>query len=325
LVKLLEAFCTKDPSHAAIWCNLQTGIFGRVVDPQLLAFVLDKWDHDSNPFRAMWNLAVRIADNEQHHISRLSVAGWRRDDPTEWALHMQVRWNEVTNVYFAAIQAADRTGLSVKDVEQRLNALRQPVEAILLWQRDAPRLTTEDRQMIELSGVVNDPASDYFLRHYHRMVEAYREIEVLIARFDGQANGADDAGNLGEPEGSQKVEAEAPAFKAGDDQEVAKRYLISWAEILTAIDRKNDEATRGLIRRFSDEHDGPIIFPGQGAQPKVDKKKLIDWWNHLEAVWETQANPNGADETVANSHPYGKTAEVIPEIGGSIKRRREKK
>jgi len=102
-----------------------------------------------------------------------------------------------------------------------------------------------------------------------------------------------------------------------------KKYLFNWLEILDALGMTNDEERRGQVRRLNDSHAGPIAFPGKGAQPKVDRDRLIAWWNGLERRFEElEARQIDRRETVSESHNYGSDGTVIPEISGSIKKRR---
>jgi hypothetical protein len=100
------------------------------------------------------------------------------------------------------------------------------------------------------------------------------------------------------------------------------KYLLSWPEILLALDLDNNDLNRDRVKRMNDLYRGPIILPDQGGQPKVNKAKLIEWWNGLEILWMTQANPEGAQASAANRHNFGKTGEAVPEIGGGVKKRR---
>ena len=110
--------------------------------------------------------------------------------------------------------------------------------------------------------------------------------------------------------------------------EEPKNYLFGWREILDAINRKNNTEEKTRIRRLNDspQHPGPITSSGQGAQPKVEKSKLIAWWNGLEDLFD-EVNGRQRDETasVADRYKHGHDAEIVPNIDGSVKKRRKAK
>ncbi|MBN2292339.1 MAG: hypothetical protein JXM70_07940 [Pirellulales bacterium] len=106
----------------------------------------------------------------------------------------------------------------------------------------------------------------------------------------------------------------------------AKQYLTSWREILIALSLTNNKEDREKVRSLNDKYAGPIVTPKQGAQPKVDRARLIEWWNGLESQWATGAmGSNRANNTTAmvqQKYDYGKNGTVIPDISGGVKRRR---
>lgn len=86
--------------------------------------------------------------------------------------------------------------------------------------------------------------------------------------------------------------------------------------------RNNDE-DRQKVDRLNEKYNGPIIKQGQGTQPFADKGKLLEWWNGLEKMVQSKANrARDTKETVKGTHAYGREGEVVPEISGSVKRRR---
>ena len=101
-------------------------------------------------------------------------------------------------------------------------------------------------------------------------------------------------------------------------------YLTSWREILLALGMKNNNEDREKVRNLNAQYNGPIVIPKQGAQPKVDKAKLIEWWNGLEAQW-TVGYQRGRDArpTVEAQHPYGRDDMAAPGISGGVKKRRK--
>ncbi len=118
------------------------------------------------------------------------------------------------------------------------------------------------------------------------------------------------------------AETEDPGVEA-DQPETPKQYLTSWREVLAALDRKNNETERNLLRRLNADHEGPIIFQGQGKQPFCDKTSLLAWWAGLEDRFrELQDRQRDRQTTVADQYSYGEAGVVVPEIEGSVKRRR---
>src|SRR5262249_13517082 len=56
-------------------------------------------------------------------------------------------------------------------------------------------------------------------------------------------------------------------------------YLTSWQEILTALGLKNNDAMRAKVRQLDEMFSSPILFGGQGEQPRVERRLLILWWD----------------------------------------------
>lgn len=122
----------------------------------------------------------------------------------------------------------------------------------------------------------------------------------------------------------QLVTLQQAAASAPNDKPVS--YCFGWAQIVDAIGLKNDQETRNRIRRLNQEHGGPILVEGQGAQPKVNFEKLILWWNGLESRFEElRDKQRDRHATIAATYQHGKDAVVVPDIRGSVKRRRKGK
>jgi hypothetical protein len=111
--------------------------------------------------------------------------------------------------------------------------------------------------------------------------------------------------------------------EAGDDPGPPKQYLSNWREILDALKLPNNAESKNKVRGLVASYNGPIVLPSRGGQPKVEKTKLIEWWNELDDRFaESDQRLRDRDATVAATHNYGRDATVAPNIGGSIKRRR---
>jgi hypothetical protein len=99
--------------------------------------------------------------------------------------------------------------------------------------------------------------------------------------------------------------------------------LTGWHEITKAVGRKHSD--RDKIKRLNKFHGGPITDNGPGTQPRVDRDKLIDWWNTLASYQQERANrQKDIEASTESQHKYGRSATVVPEIGGEIKKRRRR-
>ena len=102
-------------------------------------------------------------------------------------------------------------------------------------------------------------------------------------------------------------------------------YLTNWREILVALDMSNNSEDREKVRNLNDKYGGPILFPGQGVQPKVERTKFIEWWNALEVQWTTRSLGQARDvkPNTESQYEYGRAGTVVPEISGAVKKRRK--
>jgi hypothetical protein len=115
---------------------------------------------------------------------------------------------------------------------------------------------------------------------------------------------------------------ETPQQPAGDL--TPAKLLMNWREILDALEKENSEERQRQVRELNNLFDGPIIFPGQGGQPKADKEKLLRWWNTLEDQFrQTQQVRADKQATVKEQFRHGRDATVVPKIAGHVKRRRK--
>lgn len=109
-------------------------------------------------------------------------------------------------------------------------------------------------------------------------------------------------------------------------KEVAKQYLPTWLAILHALGLKNSREERQRVSKLNDSYSGPILFTGQGQQPKSERQALITWWNSLASIWKEQARRReDKSATTAPSYKHGRNAVVLPEIRGHVKKRRIKR
>jgi hypothetical protein len=115
-----------------------------------------------------------------------------------------------------------------------------------------------------------------------------------------------------------------PPVQSANDV-IPKKYLKNWNEILDCLEQKNNDENKRFVASMNEQYDGPIKLPGRGGQPKVEKTKLIEWWNHLETLWATQGQGRNTETTVDSNYQFGKRETVFPEINGHVKKRQSKK
>jgi hypothetical protein len=139
---------------------------------------------NQNPYRDLLAFGMRIHQEELQRAASLS--GERRQDHHERGRRANGLEAELQALTDATLLAAGRTGFSVEEVERRVNALAEPIRAILLWQRDAPVTSPEERAMMEASGVWEDPAAVYLSNHHRRMMGAWNSVHTLAIRADGE-------------------------------------------------------------------------------------------------------------------------------------------
>lgn len=104
-------------------------------------------------------------------------------------------------------------------------------------------------------------------------------------------------------------------------------YLLSWREILECLGMSNRPEGRRRVRDLNERQEGPIIMPGPGGQPKVERSKLVAWWNQLEQTFHEREQKQ-ADRRASASEQYRagrRGGTVLPELDGSVKKRRQPK
>jgi hypothetical protein len=126
-----------------------------------------------------------------------------------------------------------------------------------------------------------------------------------------------DGGNLGAKAGG--------ADEAKVDDGKPAKYLKNWREILDCLELKNSAENRRFVTVSNQHYDGPITLPKRGGQPFVGVTKLLEWWNHLEAIRQTQGGDRNTEANVEAKFKHGKNETVVPEISGHVKNRRAKK
>jgi hypothetical protein len=120
-------------------------------------------------------------------------------------------------------------------------------------------------------------------------------------------------------------EAEQAHQQPPDDARPAK-LLMNWREILDALELEHTEERQRQVRELNERYAGPIIFQGQGGQPKANKEKLLQWWNELERRFrEAQQVRADKQATVAEQYRHGREETVVPKISGHVKKKRKSK
>jgi hypothetical protein len=164
------------------------------------------------------------------------------------------------------------------------------------------------------------PLIDKRYLHWSMLEDVSADLRALIWPAPEPAEPASPI-RKGKP-GAMLDGAEQPAEPATPSE--PKDYVFGWAEITAALKQINDEAQHKRIRNLHASFPGPIIFGKQGTPPKVDRSKLIDWWNVLEDQWQkSERRQKDIEATVEDSHPYGRTGTVVPDIGGHERKKRE--
>ncbi|MGQ0634222.1 MAG: hypothetical protein ACT4QC_06415 [Planctomycetaceae bacterium] len=101
------------------------------------------------------------------------------------------------------------------------------------------------------------------------------------------------------------------------------KLLTSWREILAVLGMDVSKENRTKVKRLNERFGGPIPKPAQGGQPIVDKAALIDWWNKLQILQQDLENQReGAILTAQDQFAFGRSATIVPELGGQVKKRR---
>lgn len=107
----------------------------------------------------------------------------------------------------------------------------------------------------------------------------------------------------------------------------AKKYLISKDDICEALGQQTEKWD--WIKRTSKVTNGPIIST-QGRTQPVEYNDLMTWWNGLKDYWRGKAAEQRETDELLSAN-VGKSAQylhgtenavVVPEIAGSVKRRR---
>lgn len=113
----------------------------------------------------------------------------------------------------------------------------------------------------------------------------------------------------------------------GDEAVVTpKVYLSGWSDILEAVGLKNNDTDKNNVLSLNKQYQGPIPKVGRGEKPRVEKGKLLKWWNELEEKFQaSDAARKDKAATVEAQYQHGRDETVVPEISGHEKKRRSMK
>jgi hypothetical protein len=100
------------------------------------------------------------------------------------------------------------------------------------------------------------------------------------------------------------------------------KLLLSWNQILSALELKRSDVSNRQLASLNKRYSGPIILPGKGGQPKVDKARLLQWWSGLENMMQEKERIKADTRaTVQEQYPHGRSETVVPDIAGHVKKR----
>jgi hypothetical protein len=102
-----------------------------------------------------------------------------------------------------------------------------------------------------------------------------------------------------------------------------KKLLTGWQSITATLEMPYNR--RDEIKSLNDRFDGPIINNGRGTKPMTYREELLTWWDTLAQKQQELADQRQGERFSTEGHAYGRTETVVPEIAGSIKKRRKDK
>jgi hypothetical protein len=140
-----------------------------------------------NPYRDFCTFALATADEA---TKQFDCQEGKPLSQHVWEESFRDKEAELRELRNAGLTAADRTGFPIPEVERRLAELANAVIGLLLWQRDAPRLSAEDykREKEMYKTVYWQPVTGpYFLEQKRKVLGAWDAVDVLAVRLEGKA------------------------------------------------------------------------------------------------------------------------------------------
>jgi hypothetical protein len=250
-------------------------------------------DISGNPFQDLLALGERIREQYERRALFRAHDEAVPDPPPNSE-------NELARLRLACLASARATGYPPPEVERRVNALVLALKYMLMFPMFGPWPQGSDLKFAEVLGAADKTRG---------------LVEALAAQLKVPPGGGRT------PSRGVPLDPPAPAAPA--------EYLLSWRAILGAVGMKNTIADRQQLRTLNNKYEGPIIMPERGGQPKVDKGKLRPWWDGLESRWvedrkEAEEKRRDREEATGERHSYGRNGEIVPDIGGHVKKRRTK-
>jgi hypothetical protein len=121
-----------------------------------------------------------------------SVLARSRPRPvTQWAPEFQRKEQELRRLYKAAIafETPDWFGYDMPDVERRVRGLKEACLRLLLWERDAPRVSPKQWRRRQVWWDGSGPDRDYIDRAIDDFWRVVQDLEPLALRLEGGPEG----------------------------------------------------------------------------------------------------------------------------------------
>jgi hypothetical protein len=215
----------------------------------------------TNPVRDFEQFAFPICEEERQRD--LSPDRLRRP-LGEMHRHVTQREIELQRHRAASLAAGRKTGHEQSEVERRVVELVELCEKLLLWERDAPRLTQEQlRERQSSASCTGDPAGDYLISLLNQFAGPWQRVQDLAAAYDGtvaseegrqaEAGGADsDQAGAERAEGAGESSTPLEPKKVGltDRQELILETMLEH-QITSERRRENRQA---IVRKINPRH-----------------------------------------------------------------------
>lgn len=178
--------------------------------------------------------------------------------------------------------------------------------------------------LFETLGRGIDGADQSMLKDLRQRLEGILLRMKLTAKKAGvplQAAGENQAGPANRRMGAgapAAVQATVPAAPRA-----AAQMVRGWKGILTAVGETYSKEAAKALKRMNEKENGPIRKVGRGKPPRVDKARLLAWWDGLtERVDVQDQERKNARATLSESYEHGtESVTVLPGIAGHAKRR----
>jgi hypothetical protein len=199
----------------------------------------------TNAFRDYAQFALQIWEEERQR----DLSPNRLQRPLgEMQQHVTERESELQRHRAAALAAGRKTGHTQSEVERRVVELFDLCERLLLWERDGPRLTPDERRQREwFRSWTSDPACDYLIRLLNQFNGPWHQINDLAAAYDGAAT--DEKGQQAEGTGADSDQGEAKQAEGADEGTSPQELSDREKEILQALQVLKADGERRRVSR----------------------------------------------------------------------------